>query len=209
MDAQNQFQEPIQSTPITDDVDMTPERKPHFALLLCIALLFFALGAGGVMVADYLLEETLILSAEETEGMQEPQEDAGNDSTLLEGNRPGNIVNTQQIPTNTLLTAAEVYAQNVNSTVGITASIVTTGRFGQTSVSTSSGSGFILTQDGYILTNHHVIDGAESLTVSFYDGSSLSATLVGSDENNDVAVLKVEAQDLVPVILGDSVAVAG
>ena len=102
-----------------------------------------------------------------------------------------------------VLTPAQVYAENVNSTVGITTAI-TTNFWGYQTTSAASGSGFILSSDGYILTNYHVIEDSSSISVSLYDGTVYDARLVGYDESNDIAVLKVEAENLVPVILGDS-----
>ena len=101
------------------------------------------------------------------------------------------------------MTAAQIYAANVNSTVGITTSI-TTNFWGYQSTTAASGSGFIISSDGYILTNYHVIEGSNSITVTLYSGETHNATVVGYDESNDIAVLKVEATDLPPVILGDS-----
>lgn len=66
------------------------------------------------------------------------------------------------------------------------------------------GSGVVVSDDGYIITNHHVIDEAESITVEFSDGRSFDATLVGSDEPTDVAVLKVDAKQLPVLTLGNS-----
>ena len=103
-----------------------------------------------------------------------------------------------------LMTASEVYKANVNSTVGITTEITTTNVWGFQSTSAAAGSGFILTEDGYILTNEHVINGANTITVAMYDGTSYPATLVGYDASNDIAVLKIDAKGLTPVTLGDS-----
>jgi serine protease Do len=67
------------------------------------------------------------------------------------------------------------------------------------------GSGFIVSADGYVVTNHHVVDNAQKITVKLDDGTELPATLVGSDAKNDIAVLKVGAKDKLPVISwGDS-----
>ncbi len=71
----------------------------------------------------------------------------------------------------------------------------------------ATGSGFVLRQDGYVLTNNHVVAGASSsngLTVMFADGRELPATLVGRTAEYDLAVIKVEATGLVPLALGDS-----
>ena len=101
------------------------------------------------------------------------------------------------------MTPAEVYAANVNSTVGITTT-VTTNFWGFQSSTAASGSGFVLTNDGYILTNYHVVEDSDSIAVSLYNGETYNADLIGYDESNDIAVLKVEAEDLVPVVLGNS-----
>lgn len=66
------------------------------------------------------------------------------------------------------------------------------------------GSGFIISNDGYIVTNNHVVDGADQLVVRLYDRRQLIATVVGTDERSDIAVLKVEATDLPVVTIGDS-----
>ena len=69
---------------------------------------------------------------------------------------------------------------------------------------TSLGSGFIISTDGYILTNNHVVDGADSVTVRLSDRRELDAKVVGSDAQYDIALLKVSASDLPAVTIGDS-----
>ena len=124
-------------------------------------------------------------------------------TTVYEGKRPSSVINTASIDTSKQMTAAEVYAENVNSTVGITTQ-VTTNYWGYTTQSAASGSGFIYSSDGYIITNYHVIESASSIKVTLYDGKSYDAQLIGYDESNDVAVLKIDAKDLTPVTIGDS-----
>ena len=101
------------------------------------------------------------------------------------------------------MTAAQVYAKNVQSVVLIEAT-VTAELYGQTTTGVSSGSGFILTEDGYVVTNFHVVEGATSVQVGLHDGSAYPAALVGYDSTNDLAVLKIEATGLDPVALGSS-----
>ena len=161
------------------------------AIALVCSLLGGLVGAGGMFLTGQLLAVQPELNVQ------------GNVSNLLEGNRENTVLATTQIKTDKLMTPAEVYAANVNSTVGITTSI-TTNYWGYQTTSAASGSGFIFSDDGYILTNYHVIEDSDSITVSMYDGSSYEAVLIGYDESNDVAVLKIEAENLVPVILGDS-----
>ena len=99
--------------------------------------------------------------------------------------------------------AAEVYARNVNSTVAITTEALTN-YFGYDTISGGSGSGFIITEDGYILTNYHVVQGANTINVEMYNGDTYKAELIGCDDSNDIAVLKIDAKDLTPVTFGDS-----
>lgn len=69
---------------------------------------------------------------------------------------------------------------------------------------TSMGSGFIISPDGYVLTNHHVVDGADEVTVKLSDRRELKAKVIGSDQQYDVALLKIEASNLPSIRLGDS-----
>ena len=114
-------------------------------------------------------------------------------------------VSLKTVDGKTEMTDAEVYAANVNSVVSInTTGTAGTNIFGQPVQTASSGSGFILTTDGYIVTNHHVIADADSVKVTLYNGDTYDATVVGGDEDYDIAVLKIDAEDLQPVTLGDS-----
>ena len=172
-----------------------PKKKQHrggawvVALALCFAILGGAIGGGTV----WLLTHNNTTSA------------GGSSFTTIQQGRHENVtVDINEIETGKLMTAAEVYAKNVNSTVGIQTSITSTNLWGQQTTSAASGSGFILTADGYIVTNYHVIQNANSVTVSTYGGASYNAKIVGYDEGNDLAVLKIEATGLSPVVLGSS-----
>lgn len=66
--------------------------------------------------------------------------------------------------------------------------------------SNALGSGFVISADGYIVTNNHVIDGADAIEVEFYSGKTLPAEVVGTDPNTDVAVLKVKSDDPIPFV---------
>ena len=101
------------------------------------------------------------------------------------------------------LSPSQVYAMNVNSVVAIS-NQSTTNVWGQISETASSGTGFIISADGYILSNYHVVEGANRLTVMTYMGDEYEAKLIGFDEMNDVSILKVEATGLQPVTIGSS-----
>ena len=162
------------------------------ALVLSCALVGGAMGFGGSALQNHL--------AAKDEDMDEESTQA---SVVYEGSRESSIINIAQIDTNKQMTPAEVYAQNVNSTVGIRTSI-TTNYWGYQTQSAAAGSGFILSADGYVLTNYHVVENSDSITVSLYNGEEYDATLVGCDQSNDIAVLKIDAEGLTPVVLGDS-----
>lgn len=174
----------------------TPKKKKEKAKMtggkvIALALCFSLIGGfAGNFIADYA-REYFTADADK------------NTTTLVEGKHENVTIDINTIDTSKQMTAAEVYAANVNSTVGITTSI-TTNYWGYQTTSAASGSGFIISADGYVLTNYHVIEGSSAITVSFFDGSSAEADLIGYDANNDIAVLKVEAENLTPVTLGDS-----
>ena len=125
-------------------------------------------------------------------------------TTIQESNRTASEVEIQKVDGKTLMDPAEVYASTVNSVVSINSSAVSTNIFGQRVESASSGSGFIVTADGYIVTNYHVVKGASSIAVDMYNGDTYKAALVGGDPDYDLAVLKIEGKDLPTVTLGDS-----
>lgn len=105
------------------------------------------------------------------------------------------------------LTAQEVYGINVDAVCGI-ATEVTTNVFGQTASTAVVGSGFVLTEDGYVVTNNHVVEGTDNVSVKLHDGSTYPAEIIGGDSLSDVALLKIEAEGLSHVAVGDSDAIA-
>lgn len=191
----NPYETPSQEIPVyTPPTPKKREKKKRMGLRICALALVFALlggvlGAGGVIWYESSRGQTGTTSKNET--------------AMLQGIRESSVLNTVTVGTGKEMTAAEVYAANVNSTVGITTSI-TTNYWGFQTTSAAAGSGFILTEDGYILTNYHVVENSNSITVAMYNGDTYDATLIGYDESNDVAVLKVDAEGLSPVVLGDS-----
>ena len=116
-------------------------------------------------------------------------------------------VQTLKVDGSKQMTMSEVYASNINSVVSINVS-ATTNYFGQTVQTAASGTGFFITEDGYILTNHHVISDASSVKVTLYNGETYDAKVIGSDEDYDIAVLKIDVTGATPVVLGDSSKVA-
>ncbi len=189
-------QQPQSFPEVTEHPEAKPKKKQKnhtgriIALALCCSLLGGIVGAGGLVLAQNM-------------GKAPAEDRRDSVSVMVESSRKTSQLQTAQVSTDQEMTAAEVYAANVHSTVGITTSI-TTNYWGFQTTSAASGSGFIITDDGYILTNHHVIEDSNSITVTMYDGSVYDAALIGYDESNDIAVLKIEATGLIPVVLGSS-----
>ena len=189
-------EEPIPATEFkVEDLGPASEgpkkKKRVWPKVVALCLVCALLGtAGGAAVATVLADRN---------------EPAGNTTTIFESDREPTVVGVVHTNTGRQLTLEEVYASWVNSTVGISTEIVTTNWFGQqVSGGAAAGSGFVISSDGYIVTNYHVVEDAHTIKVTFYDGSEYNATLVGGEESNDVAVLKIDAEGLTPVIIGDS-----
>ncbi len=117
-------------------------------------------------------------------------------------------VNVQKADGLKQMSLSEIYASYVDSCVCIAVQVpVTNGYYygQQTRMATAAGSGFIISEDGYVVTNYHVIDGGTAIKVTLNNGEVYDAKLVGGEELNDVALLKIEGvTGLKPVVLGDS-----
>ena len=114
---------------------------------------------------------------------------------------------TPTLKTNTgdkTLTPAEVYQQNVGAVVGISTETTAVNVFGQKTSRAAAGSGFILTSDGYVVTNGHVVSGANTIKVTLNSGETYDAKLIGTYSASDVALLKIDATDLQCVSIGKS-----
>lgn len=111
---------------------------------------------------------------------------------------------TVQLPTDgNAMTPSQLYQANVDSVVAISSTIQTTGFYG-TSTGSASGSGFIFSSDGYVVTNYHVVEGATTVNVILHDGTEYPAEVVGHDSTNDLAVLKIDADGLIAAAIGKS-----
>ncbi|MDO4383907.1 MAG: trypsin-like peptidase domain-containing protein [Eubacteriales bacterium] len=155
--------------------------KKTVAAGLCCVLIGGASGFGGAMIAE-----------------------SSGAATLLEGNGGSRTVSVKSVNTSKKMTASQVYAANVDATVGISTKSTTRNMFGYSTESAASGSGFVVSSNGYIVTNYHVIEGADTITVTMNDGKTYDATVRGYNESKDVAVLKVNATGLKAVTLGSS-----
>ena len=173
------------------------------ALALCFSLLGGAVGTGGTYMLMNGSNNSSAVAASDSSSSKQEKPVVLN--TAVPKDSESSSASDKEVTKTGKMTAAEVYKANVDSTVGITTSI-NTNYFGYKTTAAASGSGFIISKDGYIVTNYHVIDDANKITVTLYNGKKYQAELIGGDEANDVAVLKIEADDLKPVTLGSSTA---
>lgn len=132
---------------------------------------------------------------------------------MLFGNGSGGIGSSKEISaTNYTLAKStgseksveEIVAQNENAVVEIKTESVATDSWIQNYVTEGAGSGVIVDTDGYIMTCNHVIDGASSIQVTLKDGTSYDASVVGADSKTDVAIIKIDANNLTAATYGDS-----
>ncbi len=104
----------------------------------------------------------------------------------------------------TNLSVKDIVATTEQSVVEITTESAANDSYFQQMVTTGAGSGVIISQDGYIVTNNHVIDGANKIKVRTKDGNEYDATLIGKDSISDLAVIKIQADGLTPALFGHS-----
>lgn len=114
--------------------------------------------------------------------------------------RPHNVEN---VPV-TSMNIPSVAALTQNSVVEIRTESVSNSLFLRQFVTEGAGSGVIISEDGYIVTNNHVIEDARSILVALHDGTTYEAQLIATDSKMDIGVIKIEASGLTPAILGDS-----
>ena len=177
----------------------TGGHKRVLAAILALALVAGSCGTTAMLVNNHWEKKTKALEnsiAQKLEKIQE-QVDAANATN-------GGVTVVDSLGN---MSTGSVYAQNVNAVVLISCQISGSSYFGQTT-GTSTGTGFIITEDGYVVTNYHVVEGASKIFVNTHDGEEYSAVLVGQDSTNDVAVLKMEAEGLPYVSLGSSTELA-
>jgi serine protease Do len=149
--------------------------------------------AGGVIVYDYMNQAKSSASVSPTQSAVQAVPANSQAQTL--------VVNTTDVET-----AVTQAVQNVGPSVVTVVGTIPGQQsfFGYTGDSTSTGSGVFISSDGYILTNNHVIEGAQKLQVIFADGSQQDATLVGTDQYSDLAVLKISGTIPAVAKLGNS-----
>lgn len=160
------------------------------ALALCCAILG---GIGGGAVMSFVAANRYESQTQELQQQIDDLKATGkSDTTIL-----------TSVSAEGLKSGAQIYAENVDAVVSVTAKGVSMTQFGNQNFE-SRGTGFLISNDGYILTNHHVIADGQEIKVTMNDSSEYEAKLIGSDEYFDVALLKIDGENLPAVTIGDS-----
>lgn len=163
--------------------------KRIIAAVLVVALVAAGCGITALCVNGYWNVRMNGLYDDFAQQIEDLQQQIQANSFTGNGNSISGTVNTPGEG----MTPGQVYAQNVKSVVSVAAKDTSSG-----------GSGFIISEDGYIVSNYHVIEGANQVSVYTYDENEYPAKIVGYDQANDVAVLKVEATGLQAAKIGSS-----
>ena len=165
------------------------------SVLLVLALVLGSCGATAVLMNQYWKKEMQALTQQMNDKIAAVQKEASRPSAGTVG-RP--------LASGEYLTPGEVYERNANAGGAVTVQIEGYDDYGRATSGLASGTGFFITADGYVVTNYHVIEGGTEITVTTHDDEEYSAEIVGYEANNDLAVLKVEGENLPYVTLGKS-----
>ena len=206
-------QTPAPAAPTPPPVKPEPAPKPKKkrtgkALVIVISIVAAVLLLVNVvaLAANVSLQESVEAQKERNEKLKGRIEDLEDQVGKLEGQ--GGVVSGPSTPgqavADGLLTPQQVYAMNVKAVVAVSSQAIQTNIYGQVSKTASMGSGFIISADGLVVTNYHVIKGANQVSIITSDEEEHKATVVGYDETNDVALLKAEGTDYHHVTLGSS-----
>ena len=193
--------QPTPSTP-----PQPPKKKKGGAAKVVALVLCCALVGGGAGVGGAALYSSLATPESQSTGdsNRQPDKDMDEGTTIYRNDTDPAPVKVKQADGLTPMSLSEIHAAYADSSVCISVQAVVRQGYYQYETS-GAGSGFIISQDGYIVTNYHVIDGATAIKVTLNNGDTYDAKLVGGEELNDVAVLKIDGvSGLKPVVLGDS-----
>ena len=224
----DQFQQPTKPIPPPPDEEGGIGRRA--ILMIGAVVLFFGVaggaiagGAVGYALGDGDGDTVVVTATPEAErtasgsgaATLEPTTESADSASFIqpveptasEGTTPDPVVQTDPVPqAGESLNPADIFEQVNPAVVTVINEIEFAGGFFSESgiVPAGAGTGFIISEDGYIVTNNHVVDGSDGLRIIFSDGSAVEGTLIGTDARTDLAVIKVDGGVPGVVPLGDS-----
>lgn len=205
---ENLFQQKPESEPTIPDIPvMYQDKKDNFkkiAVLMCVLCAIIG-GIFGGIISGNIIRKSIKkeITTQNTQTVQNAATTAQNipetttknetttktetttaDNTTQVNINSGTYTSSDDKPSlNVSLSAKDIYKNNVDSVVSIEV---------RSSYAVGYGTGFIISEEGYIVTNYHVVEGADSVFVTLYDESTYSAKVIGSEESNDLAIIKIE-----------------
>jgi len=169
-------------------------------LIVCMVISSFSGIIGYSIISNYFNDNTDKLTTTDINSTSDTQDtdELTENSELKIDNQSTDTASTSS------LSVSQIAEKAADSIVEITTETVVTSTFMQQYVSEGAGSGVIISTDGYIATNNHVIADASNITVKLRNGTEYTSTLIGTDSESDIALIKIDATDLTAAIFGDS-----
>jgi len=178
--------------------------KAAVAIILAVVLIAVSCAVTVFLLNDFWQDKYKELQKNTDKSIAQMQEELEKVRGEVTNAKPSVIIPEGSESQEGMLSPRQVYALNVDAVVAITSQGITTNIYGQTTEMAASGTGFIVSEDGYIVSNYHVVKGAKELEVLTASGTAYEAELVGYDEANDISLLKVDAAGLPCVTIGSS-----
>ncbi len=191
------YEQAVIPTPIELEPVRAKRKKTAAPWIAALVVTCMVAGGGGALIGVQLADNNGTANQPSVAATDTP-----NGAAATKSPEATSVV--QSLPSGTQLTAAQIFERCNQGTVAISTEQNGRNVFGRSTTQSAAGSGFIISKDGYIITNHHVIAGANKVTVLLYDGTKYDAKVIGSDQQSDIAVLKVEANNLAALELGTS-----
>ena len=197
---------PPERTPRADRSAQSKKSVGIGALIACCLICTILGSLGGAALLGYVFNRRVVSLEKNVKELSS----GANQIVLMQstGGSAGSVSAAETAYGSSTMSAGDLYDMACDQVVGVTTEVTYTNYFGMRSSAAVSGSGFIITADGYILTNYHVIEDAYKagidVNVILHDGTRYKAQIVGVEADNDVAILKIDADGLSPVTLGNS-----
>ena len=198
--------------PVKEEKPEKPKKEKKdrkWIKIVAIALVCAILGSlGGAAIVGSMLNDRIDELNSKVSELQDSSASMGAALEEAKAEKAAEEAEMAAVSNSAGMDANDIYDMACNQTVGISTDYEVTGFFGQTRPAKVTGSGFIISEDGYIVTNYHVVEYADkygyNMTVTLFDGTEYEAKIAGTEGDNDLAIVKIEATGLTPATLGES-----